>query len=247
MNYFLFIVLFIQFVFTQSFISINSLTNNDFIKDGHISIYINSTEEIKAIQFDIKYNKNHHRINKDNITSLISNINFYTNFKDDNIVSIVLFSLNENSIIKNSDINLKFLNIIFEPNKKYTGTTDIEINNILLLGSFGQTIESDEYLIYEMNYTTPNVTMLSNIFPNPFNISTQIEYQLSNKSKVSIIIYNLQGYEIKKLINEKQDPGYYSLSWNGKDNYNLDVYNGKYIIKMIAHDYIYSDNITLLR
>lgn len=61
---------------------------------------------------------------------------------------------------------------------------------------------TDKYLLFQ-NY------------PNPFNPSTIIKYQITNNQVVSLIVYNLLGKEIMKLVNEKQLPGMYEVSFDG--------------------------------
>ncbi len=56
---------------------------------------------------------------------------------------------------------------------------------------------------------------LSDNFPNPFNPSTVIQYQLPLKNMVSLKIYDVLGREVKTLVNEMQDAGNYSVAFNG--------------------------------
>jgi gluconolactonase len=54
---------------------------------------------------------------------------------------------------------------------------------------------------------------LHGIYPNPFNPSTTIRYELSKMSRVDISIYNLLGQKIDTLISEQQAAGPYKLQW----------------------------------
>jgi len=54
-------------------------------------------------------------------------------------------------------------------------------------------------------------------FPNPFNPKTVINYQLLFSSEVKLKIYNILGNEIEVLINEKQNSGSYSITFDGSD------------------------------
>ena len=51
------------------------------------------------------------------------------------------------------------------------------------------------------NGLLPNEYALDQNYPNPFNPKTRINYQLPNADKVSIIIYDVLGHEIKVLVN----------------------------------------------
>jgi 5-hydroxyisourate hydrolase-like protein (transthyretin family) len=55
-------------------------------------------------------------------------------------------------------------------------------------------------------------------YPNPFNPTTKINYSLPIKTTVSLIITDLLGREILKLVNnENQEPGNYEVEFNGTE------------------------------
>ncbi len=80
----------------------------------------------------------------------------------------------------------------------------------------------------------PTEYKLEQNFPNPFNPTTTINYQLPDASSVKIVIYNMLGQEVKTLITELQSAGYYSLVWNGTDNTTRKVSSGVYIYRITA-------------
>ncbi|MHB1050366.1 MAG: LamG-like jellyroll fold domain-containing protein [Bacteroidota bacterium] len=80
----------------------------------------------------------------------------------------------------------------------------------------------------------PTVYALSQNFPNPFNPVTTINYQLPEASSVTITIYNTLGQEVKRLVNEQQIAGYYSVQWNGTNHDNRSVASGMYIYRIEA-------------
>jgi hypothetical protein len=55
---------------------------------------------------------------------------------------------------------------------------------------------------------------LSQNYPNPFNPSTQISYQLKDAGIVRLGVYDILGREVAVLVNERQDAGFYSATWN---------------------------------
>ena len=84
----------------------------------------------------------------------------------------------------------------------------------------------------------PDNFNLAQNYPNPFNLGTEIQYQLPQRSTVKLKIFNVLGQEIKTLISEVQETGYYKIQWNGKDDYNRDVGTGIYILQMKAGDFV---------
>lgn len=84
----------------------------------------------------------------------------------------------------------------------------------------------------DLNYVQPAVFILYQNYPNPFNPITQIEYSLAKPGKVVLKIYNIQGKEIKALVDEYQSAGNKTISWNGTDNLGNEVTSGVYFFKL---------------
>ncbi len=55
---------------------------------------------------------------------------------------------------------------------------------------------------------------LNQNYPNPFNPTTKIDYSLPYDGKVSLTIYDAQGKEVTRLVNNTQSAGYYSIDFN---------------------------------
>ena len=79
-------------------------------------------------------------------------------------------------------------------------------------------------------------------FPNPFNPTTTIKYDLPNASEVSLIIYDILGRQVKALVNAKQQPGRYEVQFNASA-----LASGVYIYQLIADKFISSKKMILLK
>lgn len=64
---------------------------------------------------------------------------------------------------------------------------------------------------------TPLKLMLLQNYPNPFNASTKILYSLPTSGLVTLTIYDLLGKEIQTLVNDFQNAGLYSASFNASE------------------------------
>ncbi|MBI3189407.1 MAG: T9SS type A sorting domain-containing protein, partial [Ignavibacteriales bacterium] len=84
----------------------------------------------------------------------------------------------------------------------------------------------------QISSEVPGSFSLQQNFPNPFNPTTEIKYQLPHKAHVHIAIYNTIGVEIAILVNSEQEPGYYVASWDGTNNSGQPVSSGLYMYKM---------------
>ena len=99
-------------------------------------------------------------------------------------------------------------------------------------------IDLDGSFNYSTTITTeigiPKTFFLHQNFPNPFNSSTTINYELLKNTKVILIIYNLVGHEIRSLLIEQQSAGFKTVVWDGRDNIGQIVATGIYIYQLQA-------------
>ena len=88
----------------------------------------------------------------------------------------------------------------------------------------------------------PDEFVLKNAYPNPFNPVTTINYGISEDSKVTIQVYNLQGRLVEVLTDQNMDAGYHVVTWNA-DNHA----SGMYFVKMHAGNYISTQKLMLIK
>lgn len=77
----------------------------------------------------------------------------------------------------------------------------------------------------------PEKYALSN-YPNPFNPETTIRFSIPKQGNVTVSVFNIKGQKIKTILNEKHEPGNYSLKWNGVDEAGNSVSSGIYFYKL---------------
>ncbi len=99
-------------------------------------------------------------------------------------------------------------------------------------------------------YPTPEVpfeTVLQPIYPNPFNPIVFIPYTLAEATDLNFYIYNSRGQLIRHFYVGTQEPGYYRLSWDGKDSNGISCANGVYQIVMKAGKNVYTRKAALMK
>ena len=99
----------------------------------------------------------------------------------------------------------------------------------------------------EFKAPLPSVFSLHQNYPNPFNPVTTIRYDVPDNSLVKIIIYDLTGRNIRTLVNEVSNPGRYSISWNGTDDFGKPVSSGMYFYRMNSTDFQSVKKLMLLK
>ncbi len=68
--------------------------------------------------------------------------------------------------------------------------------------------------------------------PNPFQSKANFRYNLTKLCQTSLRIYNATGRLVTTLVNENQNPGSYSITWNGKDKNGKQVAGGVYFFTL---------------
>jgi len=71
-------------------------------------------------------------------------------------------------------------------------------------------------------------------FPNPFEHSSTITYEVLHTERVHIEVYNTLGQRTADLVNTIHSPGQYAVEWSGRNAEGKKVAPGVYIIRMVA-------------
>ena len=79
-------------------------------------------------------------------------------------------------------------------------------------------------------------------FPNPFNPTTTIRFQLAKPAHVRIQVFDLRGNEIALLVNREMPDGIHKVDWNGRGNDNRPVSAGIYFYRMTTNGDIRQTN-----
>lgn len=77
-------------------------------------------------------------------------------------------------------------------------------------------------------------------YPNPFNGSTLIRYQLPESADVQLLITNMIGETVCTLVDRQQFAGYYEVSWNGRNNQGISMSSGIYFYQLRTKQYLTS-------
>ncbi|MBE0551468.1 MAG: T9SS type A sorting domain-containing protein [Ignavibacterium sp.] len=71
-------------------------------------------------------------------------------------------------------------------------------------------------------------------YPNPFNPSTNIRFEIPERSNVSIKVYNILGKEITTLLEKELSPGNYTIDWEAKDSNGELLPSSVYLVRLNA-------------
>jgi len=93
----------------------------------------------------------------------------------------------------------------------------------------------------------PQKFALEQNFPNPFNPSTTIGYELPENGLVNIAIYDITGRHISTLVSNQQKAGYKSITWNATNDVGSPVSAGLYLLAIQAGEFRQTKKMVLLK
>jgi len=91
-------------------------------------------------------------------------------------------------------------------------------------------------------YIGPKEFKLEQNFPNPFNPTTKIQYQLPTDAKVTLKVYDILGSEVTTLVNEEQEAGYKEVQFNGNN-----IASGMYVYRLTAGNFISTKKMMMVK
>ena len=115
---------------------------------------------------------------------------------------------------------------------KFNGSTydigQVEIDNIKVAGFSGNLINYVSRTAISEVKLIPSDFSLQQNFPNPFNPSTEIRFDLPEEGQVELSVFNMQGQKVRTLESGKMTPGYHAIIWNGTNDNGSRVSTGMY-------------------
>ncbi|NOX89902.1 MAG: T9SS type A sorting domain-containing protein [Calditrichaeota bacterium] len=84
-------------------------------------------------------------------------------------------------------------------------------------------------------------------YPNPFNPSTNIRFDLPKTTDVHVEIFNILGQKVRTLVNKKMVSGTHTVTWDGKDDRGNTLSSGIYLLKFRGGEFSASHKMVLLK
>jgi predicted GH43/DUF377 family glycosyl hydrolase len=90
---------------------------------------------------------------------------------------------------------------------------------------------------FNKNNKSPQEYALAENYPNPFNPTTTISYNLPESAHIKLTIYDQLGRHVRTLMNAQQVAGYFQTTWNGMDDKGAPVAAGMYFCQMKTQNF----------
>ncbi|MGA7161647.1 MAG: S8 family serine peptidase [Bacteroidota bacterium] len=93
----------------------------------------------------------------------------------------------------------------------------------------------------------PEEYYLNQNFPNPFNMSTRIQFGVPSQTKVKIVLYNILGQKVKTFDLGERAPGRYDITWNGVNEWGKVVSSGIYFYRFESGKFTQTKKLVLIK
>ena len=157
----------------------------------------------------------------DGINARFEKLFAYLHVKKDKSTASTLLSGIKGMNSKNKDIQLRIKNAEY------------------FINGSNKAIYKDTKLV---NENIPKSYSLSQNFPNPFNPSTTIRYQIPKSGIVTLKVYDILGKEVATLVNENKIEGSYDFTFNPTR-----FASGVYIYQLRVNDFVASKKMLMLK
>ena len=94
---------------------------------------------------------------------------------------------------------------------------------------------------------SPDKFMLYDNFPNPFNPTTQIRFDLPITGDVRFAIYNMLGQKVREYQMNGLSAGYHTIKWNARNQTGAKVSAGIYFYQLRSKDFVMTKRMVLLK
>lgn len=121
--------------------------------------------------------------------------------------------------------------------------SSVVLENVLLNATASSTLT----LYAGQGASSPASFALVGAYPNPFNPSTQVVFELPKSSQVILEVFDALGRSVCQIMNQSLDEGRHTATWDGRANSGLSVSSGRYFIRMQAGTFSKTIMVLLLK
>jgi hypothetical protein len=93
----------------------------------------------------------------------------------------------------------------------------------------------------------PTEFALHENYPNPFNPTTTLRFDLPELSDMTLTIYNMLGQKVKTFNMQSTPAGYHSVTWDATNDYGEQVGAGVYLYQLQTKDFVKTRKMVLLK
>ena len=186
---------------------------------------------VRGIEFELKYDSELIELYSPRLSSLQENVLISSKMNNDDRKKIIVANLQGGAINPTGDsyvtIPLDFKGLQYDIGM-------VEIRDVVIVGINGNILDNIVHSSASEVKLIPGQYSLQQNFPNPFNPSTEIRFDLPSDGYVNLEVYNLTGQKVKTLESRNMQPGFHSVIWDGTNHDGEKVSTGMYFYTIQA-------------
>ncbi len=199
---------------------------------------------VRGLQFTIDYDASQIKINVPQLVLMQDNVIVTTSEKEAGKLNVVVANIGSGALNISSE---SLLNIPFEFVGGNGEIAEIGLMNSALAGPAGELIPVNEKSTSFDIEVLPGKFALHQNFPNPFNPTTEIRFDIADVSDVRLTVYNLMGQEVRTLAANEMVAGFHTIVWDGLNDNGTPVASGMYFYMLDAGSFHAMKKMVLLK
>ncbi|SVA78350.1 uncharacterized protein METZ01_LOCUS131204 [marine metagenome] len=180
---------------------------------------------VRGIEFELKYDPSYVNVSSPSLQLFQENVMVSFTKIEPGVLKVIAANLSGGSIDASGNT---FMAIPVEFTGNKLDVSQVSLDGINLAGADGSLIDHVARTNSSDVKVIPGEFALHQNFPNPFNPSTEIRFDLPEEGMVELAVYNLMGQQIRSLSSKTMKPGFHAVVWDGTNDWGSQVSTGMY-------------------
>jgi hypothetical protein len=189
---------------------------------------------VRGIEFELKFDPTMVNVMSPSLLNFQENVMISYTEKEPGILKVLAADL-QGGHIEATDNSYMSIPVEFMGNERENSF--VNLDGIKLAGADGSLINTVTRTNSSEVKVIPGAFALHQNFPNPFNPSTEIRFDLPEAGNVDLAIYNLMGQKIRILASDNMTPGYHAIMWDGTSDIGNQVATGMYFYSIQSNEF----------
>ncbi|MBT7118324.1 MAG: T9SS type A sorting domain-containing protein, partial [Candidatus Marinimicrobia bacterium] len=203
-------------------------------KKSLLTFEIEYNGPVRGIEFELKFDPTMVNVMPPSLLNFQENVMISYTEKEPGILKVLAADL-QGGHIEATDNSYMSIPVEFMGNERENSFVNLE--GIKLAGADGSLINIVSRTNSSEVKVIPGAFALHQNFPNPFNPSTEIRFDLPEAGNVNLAIYNLMGQKIRTLSSDNMTPGYHAIIWDGTNDIGSQVATGMYFYSIQSSEF----------
>ena len=192
---------------------------------SRLSFEIEYSGPVRGFEFELEYDPALVKVHSPGLSNFQDHVMVSSKESGTGVLKILAADLQGGAI---EGLDRSFITIPVEFIGHQYQVAPVSVEDIRLAGADGSLVNVVARTTTSDVKVIPGEFALQQNFPNPFNPSTEIRYDLPDEGFVNLVVYNMVGQKVRTLRSETMQPGYHSMVWDGRNDVGSQVATGMY-------------------